>query len=685
MKYLSSRLKQLIPASIIEPEFLTFIAQAPMAIALFDRQMRYLAASPRWLKDYHLEGKNLIGCFHPEILPSLSKLWHQGYQSCLTGIDFQSEAERLIHNDGSEDWIRCIFQPWCNSQQEIAGAIVFTEVITEQKFLQAQLKASETKLRAICRTITDIVLLIDRNNQEIKFIPTNQASLSQSRVNWINQTISKFYCQTTSEKFWQLIEQALTTTETVSIEYSVSEEQTKKWFIANISPLSEEVAIWVARDISSLKNVEQTLSIEQELARVTLQSIADAVITTDAEGKINNLNPMAEQLTGWIEEEAHGLNITEVFQLVDEETKQPLTNSLELVLEQEQTVCLSPHTILISRDGSEYAIEDSAAPIYNYQGDLIGMVIVFHDVTGSRQLTRQLSWQARHDPLTGLYNRLEFERQAQQAIIAAQQEDSYHILCYLDLDQFKIVNDTCGHAAGDELLKQVTNLMQRRVRNTDVLARLGGDEFGLLLYKCSLTEGEKIANTLRELIRNFRFTWQEKSFTIGVSIGLVAIDRSSTNLNQVLSAADTACYAAKAKGRNCVEIADPNDRELSRQQGEKSWITRLNQALAENRFCLYWQNIASLRDRSEQKHYEILLRLIDETGTIILPGAFIPAAERYNLMPAIDRWVISTFFQLYEECCQDESNSKNIYTINLSATSINQKDFCQFLREQFAL
>ncbi|AFZ35084.1 diguanylate cyclase/phosphodiesterase with PAS/PAC sensor(s) [Stanieria cyanosphaera PCC 7437] len=685
MKYSFDHLKQLIPTSIIEPEFFTFITQAPIAIALFDRQMRYLAASSCWLKEYHLEDKNPIGYLQEQILPSLSQLWHQGYQSCLVGMNFQSAAERLIHDDGSEDWIKCFFQPWYNSQHQIAGAVVFTEVITEKKFLQAQLKASETKNQAILKVITDIVLIIDYKKQQIKIIPTNQASFSQKRVNLINQTISKFYSKTTSKKFWQLVNQALTTRKNVSFEYSVSEEETQQCFTANISPLSKDTVIWVARDISSLKQIEQALSLEQELARVTLQSIADAVITTDANGKVNNLNPMAEQLTGWTEEEAYGLNITEVFQLVDEKTKKPLTKTLELVLKQEQTVCLSTDTVLITRDGSEYAIEDSAAPIYNYQGDVIGMVIIFHDVTGSRQLTRQLSWQARHDPLTGLYNRLEFERQAQQTIIAAQQEDSHHILCYLDLDQFKLVNDTCGHAAGDELLRQVTNLMQRRVRTTDVLARLGGDEFALLLYHCSLTEGEKIANTLRELIKNFRFTWQKNSFTIGVSIGLVTIDRNSTNLNQVLSAADATCYAAKQKGRNCIQVYAPEECNLSQQQGDLPWINRLNQALAENRFCLYWQNIAPVSDRSQRKHYEILLRLIDETGAIILPGAFIPAAERYNLMPTIDRWVINTFFKLYEQCCQKESNSDNIYTINLSATTINQGELCQFLKEQFSL
>ncbi|MGK7938034.1 MAG: EAL domain-containing protein [Xenococcaceae cyanobacterium] len=435
----------------------------------------------------------------------------------------------------------------------------------------------------------------------------------------------------------------------------------------------------------------QKLQQEKELAQVTLQSIGDAVITTDAVGKIVNINPMAEQLTGWSENEAKGKNLSTIFHIINEYTRKPAPNPVEKVLKENKVFGLANHTILIARNGTEYGIEDSAAPIRDRQGKMIGAVIVFHDVTESRRLTRltnQLSWQASHDALTGLYNRRKFEQKLVEAIASAHHEEQQHALCYLDLDQFKIVNDTCGHQAGDELLRQITRLLSQQVRSSDILARLGGDEFGLLLHRCPLEIAIQIANNLIQLVEDFGFTWQDKTFTIGVSIGLVEIESSTENLDSLMSAADAACYAAKARGRNCVHIYQNNDAELSRQRGERQWIAKLNQALSDNRFCLYSQKIISLKDSTENIHYEILIRLRDEQGQLILPGTFIPAAEHYNLMPAIDRWVINHFFTMYERYSEQEispqsSQANTSYSINLSGASINNKQFHLFLQEQF--
>ena len=317
-----------------------------------------------------------------------------------------------------------------------------------------------------------------------------------------------------------------------------------------------------------------------------------------------------------------------------------------------------------------------------------------HNITQSRLLEHQLFWQTKHDTLTGLYNRKEFETQVTEAILTSKGNASQHTLCYLDLDQFKVVNDTCGHVGGDELLRQLTILTKKLIRSSDILARLGGDEFGILLKKCSLDEAEIIANTIRTLIQEFRFSWEENVFTLSASIGLVAIDRDSHNFSSVLSAADAACYAAKKKGRNRVFVYHHDDRELAKQREERQWVTRINRALEENRFCLYCQKIISLKDNKSKEHYEILLRLLDKEGKLVPPMAFIPAAENYDLMPAIDRWVIATFFAAYSNYCQDRTvdNFKSanfqremIYTINLSGASINSDLFFSFLKEQFSL
>lgn len=309
-----------------------------------------------------------------------------------------------------------------------------------------------------------------------------------------------------------------------------------------------------------------------------------------------------------------------------------------------------------------------------------------------RESEQRLAWHSRHDGLTGLINRWEFEQRLEQALITAKTHNQQHSLCFLDLDQFKIVNDTCGHAAGDELLRQVTALLQNQVRATDTLARLGGDEFGLLLNCCSLIQSMRIANALRQSLQEFRFSWQDKTFTIGVSIGLVVINADTLDLSNILSAADMACYAAKNAGRNRIHLYEADDQDLAISHGQMQWISRLTKALQSNSFCLYSQPIVPLAPAlSKEKYYEILLRLQDETGVLVPPMAFIPAAERYNLMHFIDRWVISTFFASFDQHCQEagqcclELCCSTRYAINLSGASINDDSFIDFLEQQFTL
>jgi diguanylate cyclase (GGDEF)-like protein/PAS domain S-box-containing protein len=335
----------------------------------------------------------------------------------------------------------------------------------------------------------------------------------------------------------------------------------------------------VGRDITALKQTEETLFQEKELAQVTLQSIGDAVITTDANGKIQYLNPVAESLTGWSLSSARELPLAEVFRIVSETTREPVQNSVERALEENLIVGLASHTVLIAHNGQEIAIEHSAAPIHNREGQRIGAVIVFHDVTQTRTLTRHLSWQASHDALTELVNRREFERRVEQALKVAKLDHQTHTLCYLDLDRFKIVNDTCGHAAGDELLRQIAALFHSHIRKSDTLARIGGDEFGILLTQCPLPQAQSIANLLREKVQDFRFVWQQQQFTIGVSIGLAVIDYQSQDAASVLKASDAACYLAKNRGRNRVHVYEADDADLTRQQGEMQWVTRITQAL----------------------------------------------------------------------------------------------------------
>ena len=424
---------------------------------------------------------------------------------------------------------------------------------------------------------------------------------------------------------------------------------------------------------------------EKERALVTLHSIGDAVITTDRHQVIDYLNPMAESLTGWSLAEARGRPLGEVMHLVDEATQQPAQNPMALALQDNAIRSFTSDVELIRRDSSAVAIEDSAAPIHDRAGQVVGGVMVFHDVTMARSMARRISWAATHDVLTGLANRREFESRVDAALSSAHNSSKQHVLCYMDLDQFKVINDTCGHSAGDDLLKQVAAMLQDKLRASDTLARLGGDEFGVLLDGCPLDRASLIAADLLAAVQDFRFQWGGKVFTVGISIGLVEITSDSGSRAEIFSAADTACYAAKEQGRNRVCIFQRDDADMSLRRREMGWASRLNLALEENRFELHYQTYLSLVDHAEEeKHIEILLRLIDEDGKIVLPGSFMPAAERYNIAPAIDRWVIGAAFSRYHFLLS-ELGEGLVCSINLSGTSINAEGLLEFIREQARL
>jgi diguanylate cyclase (GGDEF)-like protein/PAS domain S-box-containing protein len=425
---------------------------------------------------------------------------------------------------------------------------------------------------------------------------------------------------------------------------------------------------------------------EKERARVTLQSIGDAVITTDLQLTIDYLNPVAERLTQWSLHEARGKPLAEVLVLVDERTMDSVPSQVATAVADNRICALSGRELaLMRRDGSAIAIEDSAAPLCDRRGAVVGGAVVFRDVTSTRRMAQRITWAATHDSLTGLVNRREFEARVEAALLSARNSDVRHVLCYMDLDQFKVVNDTCGHAAGDALLKQAADLLQSRLRESDTLARLGGDEFGVLLEGCALDRARLIAADLLAALRDHRFSWEGKSFTAGVSIGMVAIDADTGSRTEVCSAADTACYSAKEQGRGRICVFQSSDADMVQRRSELGWAARLTRALEEERLVLYYQRYLSLGPPGAAgEHIEILLRLIDEDGSLVLPGSFLPAAERYNIMPAIDRWVIKTVFARHADLLA-QMGTPLTCAINLSGTSLNAEGTLEFIREQARL
>ena len=440
--------------------------------------------------------------------------------------------------------------------------------------------------------------------------------------------------------------------------------------------------IGVELDITERKLYEEALFREKESAQITLQSIGDGVITCDAHGRVEYLNPVAEELTGWRLEDSLGRTIDEIFRAFHEETCEPLENPLAVAVRRIRSIKSVRPMLLIRKDGNELYIESTASPIRDGTGTVTGGVLVFHDVSESRELNRRLSYHASHDVLTGLVNRREFETRLERALKSAKARETSYALCYIDLDQFKIVNDTCGHSAGDALLGQVGALLKSKVRWRDTLARLGGDEFGVLLESCSLEEALRTAESLREAIRNFRYTWEDRTFRLGCSIGVVPITAENEDVASVLSAADSACGAAKESGRNRVHCFEENDIDLMRRRREMQWAARINNALEESRFELFRMTILPLQTEDAGEHFELLLRMRDESGKIVAPDQFIAAAERYGITPSIDRWVIDSAFRwLVSEA--DERRRLTMCSINLSGQSLGDDKFLPYVIEQF--
>jgi diguanylate cyclase (GGDEF)-like protein/PAS domain S-box-containing protein len=438
------------------------------------------------------------------------------------------------------------------------------------------------------------------------------------------------------------------------------------------------------RMADTLRATQEQAYVEQVRARVTLGSIVDAVISTDRERRVIYMNGAAEQLTGWLAAEADCQSLGTIMHIHPEPNTTSVMAEIERVMGGEQLSGAATGVLLQRRDGSATPVHERASPIRDQYGDVTGIVLVLRDITQERAFATQLHHQATHDALTGLTNRREFEHQLLLAIEDQKRTRTDYALLYLDLDQFKVVNDTCGHAAGDELIRQVSWVVRQGLRAGDVLARLGGDEFGALLTGCPHEVALKIAEAVRSAISELRFIWGGKIFVVNASIGVLSLADCLPTVSEVMSAVDQACYLAKDNGRNRVQSYRPDDQEVRARHGEMQWVERLNAALELDRFALFAQEIRPVASQAENRgehqppRYEILVRLVDTDGALIAPTAFIPAAERYGLMPRIDRWVIA-------HACKElaDMRSSNARTpacmINLSGASVTDADLADFV------
>ncbi|MCP4295030.1 MAG: EAL domain-containing protein [Proteobacteria bacterium] len=441
-----------------------------------------------------------------------------------------------------------------------------------------------------------------------------------------------------------------------------------RWFMANDDQTSDGGTVCVRKDVTESKIAEIEL---KKLLRA-VEASSSIVLITDVAGNIEYINPKFTEITGYSKDEAVGKN----------------PRILNSGLTEKEIYCNLWKTIISGKewkgefhnrkkDGSFYWGRASISGVKNEKGVITHYIAIQDDVTHQYKLSEQLTYQASHDTLTGLVNRREFENRVERLLVSKNRGLEKHALCYLDLDQFKVVNDTCGHIAGDQLLLQLSNLLKDIVRHRDTLARLGGDEFGVLMEHCSLEDAERVTSSLLKAVQTFHFTWEGQPFIVGVSIGLVAIDENTIDLTQLMKDADAACYMAKDTGRNRVHVYHIEDSDLAKRHGEMQWVSRIHQALEEDRFCLHAQSIVPLNDQT-YRHYELLIRLKDEKGKLIFPNAFLPAAERYGLIIKIDKWVIEKAFNLMS-LNPDFLERVKFVSINLSGPSIVDSDVIELI------
>jgi diguanylate cyclase (GGDEF)-like protein/PAS domain S-box-containing protein len=572
---------------------------------------------------------------------------------------------------------------------ELVGRMTqLAKIAIERRLSEDALRESERRFRGLFENVVEGVYQVTLEGFLLSANPALIEMLGYGSLQELRAIGSTEALYVDPAKRQQLIRQLIEDGELVEAEYELRRKDGSVITITENARLNRDERgqptgfEGTVTDITERKRVEQRFYEEKERAEVTLQSIADAVITTDRAGTVDYVNPVAEKMTGWPVAEARGKNVTEIVKLVADVGKEPIRDPVQAVLAGGEPLHLADQTALVSRRGLEVPIQATVAPIRDRDGQTSGAVIVFSDVSRERRMKRLLSYQAAHDALTGLINRREFESRLNSAIESASADHAVrHAMVYVDLDQFKVVNDTCGHPAGDQLLRQVTGLLQTRVRANDVLARLGGDEFGVLLEHCSPEQALRIADSLRQAIHDLRFQWGTNTMQIGASIGIVEINHHTESVATLLSAADIACYSAKDGGRNRVQVYDPAS--ASARHREMRWMSRLTNARDEGRLDIVFQPIVRISGAARTRpHFELLLRLHDENGSMVLPDEFIPAAERYNLMPSLDRWVVEKVLRDIVPSVRDGVDEPAFtVAINLSGTTLSDPGFLEFLIE----
>ncbi len=617
-----------------------------------------------------IAGISLNEITHPDDV-SISRDYHQ---KLIAGeIDNYYFEKRYLHKQGPDIWTLLNVSLVRDVKSTPLYAIAQIQDITEFKWVNNKLRSSEQKYRTIFET-SNVGMAMCKMDGTL--IECNQAYLDI--IGYTEEEALKLtYWEITPPEFEEQEADQLLLMEKTG-QYGPYEKEYRRKDGSRIpvllhGTLIEEFDgneyIWsIIQDISKSKQAEEEV---HKLSRA-VESSSSVVFITNLDGDIEYINPRFTEVTGYTKEDAIGqtpriLKSGETPKEIFEDMWETITNGREWKGEVHNR----------RKDGTFYWGRVSISGIKDSQEKITHFVGIQEDVTYEHELSEQLSYQASHDILTGLINRRAFERRVGRLLSTARQDRDEHAICFMDLDQFKVVNDIGGHRAGDEMLCQLSLVLKSLVRHRDTLARLGSDEFGVLMEHCSLDDAYRVATSLQKAIQDYQFLWEGHKLKVGVSIGLVPITAVTTNLTELMKQADSACQMSKDKGRNRIHVYHEGDKELAQRHGEMQWVARINQALEEDRFCLYAQSIVPLNDSTE-KHYEFLIRMKEENGKTILPGAFLPAAERYSLISKIDHWVIKKAFGLLADN-PEFLEQVDFCSVNLSGQSITENNFLEFI------
>ena len=657
----------------------------PATIVCVDADLFCQYANEHVRRVFDLDPMELVGQSHRELHDEESwSVVAQHVEAALRGVPRQFESRTMIQ--GRPRWMEHSLLPDIDGDDRVVGYLAVSFDITDRKCQEEALRKSER--------------FLDRTSQ-MAGIGGWEVDLLEERVVWSEQTrrihgvgadhlptlacMVDFFAPEARVALRAALQAATTQGQAWDLELPFARANDQRIWVRMVGSAEfvDGVAVRLVgamQDISDrvnqrleLDQLARDLDEDRSLLKVTLASISEALVTTDVHGIVTWLNPVAERMTGWASAEAIGRPLAQVFHVLNEDTRRPMPEHVLACLDGGGLATAASRLVLLSRNGEEFGIQDSSAPIRNEAGDVLGVVLVFRDVSEQRKLSSEMSFRATHDALTGVYNRAEFELRLGRSLEQSRQDGSDHAMLYIDLDQFKLVNDACGHASGDQLLQQVVRLLAESVRGSDTLARLGGDEFGILMAHCTADQAQRAAQKICDRMDEFRFVHGERRFRIGASIGLVPVDRRWQTTAAIQQAADTSCYAAKEAGRNRVHVWFDTDVVVQERQFEMQWTTRIEQALDDDGFVLFAQRIEPLKDRAAGLHAEVLLRMTQPGGGLVAPGAFLPAAERFHLASRIDRWVLRQVVEWMKAL--PDLASIELLSVNLSGQSVGDRSF----------